>query len=182
MAPGGRLMPRGELVELTALTDADSEAMLGWINDRDLVLLSSAYRPVDETAHRQWFESIRRRPDVVIFGIRELATDRLIGSCQLLGVSPVHRKAELQIRIGEADARGRGYGREAVELLLDFGFRDLNLHRVELTVLDGNETALKTYLAAGFVREGVLREAASIDGRYVDLIQMSILRDERPPR
>src|ERR1700681_1275574 len=139
-------MPRGKLVELSSLTDADAETMLRWINDRDLVLLSSAYRPVDEANHQAWFDSIRRRADVVIFGIREIRSGRLVGSCQLLGINPTHRKAELQIRIGEADARGRGYGREAVELLLDFAFNDLNLHRVELTVLDGNEAAIKTYL------------------------------------
>jgi len=175
-------MPRGKLVELSPLTNADSEVMLRWINDRDLVLLSSAFRPVDEAGHRAWFESIRRRPDVVIFGIRAVEDGQLIGSCQLLGVSSTHRKAELQIRIGEAAARGRGYGSEAVELLLDFAFNDLNLHRVELTVIAGNEPAIKTYLAAGFVQEGAQREAAFIDGRYVDLILMAILRDERPPR
>lgn len=173
-------MPKGALVELTALTDADSETMLRWINDRDLVLLSAAYRPVDETNHREWFDAIRKRSDVVIFGIRELATGRLIGSCQLLAINLMHRKAELQIRIGEMDAQDRGYGKEAVRLLVDFAFRDLNLHRVELTVFDGNDRALKTYLAAGFVREGVLRQAAYIDGRYVDLIVMGLVRDERP--
>jgi RimJ/RimL family protein N-acetyltransferase len=175
-------MPRGKLVELSPLTDADSAIMLRWINDRDLVQLSSAYRPVDEAHHREWFDSIRRRSDVVIFGIREIDAGRLVGSCQLLSISPTHRKAELQVRIGEADARGRGYGREAVELLLDFAFNDLNLHRVELTVLDGNEPAIKTYLGAGFRREGIQRRAAYIDGRFVDLVFMGILRDERPPR
>jgi RimJ/RimL family protein N-acetyltransferase len=119
---------------------------------------------------------------VVIFGIREVAGGRLVGSCQLLGINPTHRKAELQIRIGDADARGRGYGREAVDLLLDFAFEDLNLHRVELTVLEGNEPAMKTYLSAGFAREGVMRQAAHIDGRYVDVVFMGVLRDERPPR
>ena len=144
--------------------------------------MSSAYRPVDETAHREWFDSIRKRPDVVIFGIHELATGRLVGTCQLLAIQPIHRKAELQIRIGDPAARGRGLGREAVELLLDFAFHDLNLHRVELTVLSGNEAALKTYAGAGFVREGMLRQAAHVDGRFVDVILMAVLREERRPR
>ena len=175
-------MPRGKLIELSPLTDADSDAMLRWINERDLVLLSAPYKPVDEANHREWFNAIRRRSDVAIFGIRECDSGRLVGSCQLLGISPTHRKAELQIRIGEADARRRGYGKEAVDLLLDFAFKDLNLHRVELSVLDGNEPAIRTYLSAGFVKEGTQRQAAYIDGRYVDLIFMGILRDERKPR
>jgi RimJ/RimL family protein N-acetyltransferase len=175
-------MPRGNLVELSPLTDADSDAMLRWINDRNLVLLSAPYRPVDEAEHREWFNSIRGRSDVFIFGIRELSSGRLVGSCQLLGISATHRKAELQIRIGEGDARGKGYGTEAVRLLLDFAFDDLNLNRVELTVIKENEAALKTYLANGFVTEGTMRRAAFIDGRYVDLVVMGALRDERRPR
>jgi diamine N-acetyltransferase len=174
-------MLRAKLVELSALTDADSEAMLRWINERDLVLLSAPYRPVDEAAHREWFDSIRRRSDVAIFGIRERDGGRLVGSCQLLNINQTHRKAELQIRIGATEARGRGYGKEAVKLLLDFAFKDLNLHRVELTVLADNEPAVRLYESAGFVREGTLRQAAYIDGRYVDLILMGIIREERPP-
>jgi RimJ/RimL family protein N-acetyltransferase len=84
-------MRRGKLVELSPLTDADSDLMLTWINERDLVLLSGPYRPVDELAHRDWFDSIRRRPDVVIFGIRDRDGGRLVGSCQLLGIYTTHR-------------------------------------------------------------------------------------------
>ena len=73
-------MLRGKRVELSPLTDADSDVMLRWINERDLVLMSSAYRPVDEADHREWFASIRRRSDVVIFGIREQDGGRLVGS------------------------------------------------------------------------------------------------------
>ena len=97
------------------------------------------------------------------------ADGRLIGSCQLHGIHPVHRSAELQIRIGEAGERGRGHGTEAVTLLVDFAFRDLNLRRVALHVLATNERALKMYERIGFVREGVLREAAHVDGEYVDV-------------
>ena len=61
---------------------------------------------------------------------------------------------------------------------MDFAYHDLNLHRVELTVFAGNEAAIRTYLGAGFVKEGILRQAAHIDGHYVDLIVMGILRDE----
>ena len=67
---------------------------------------------------------------------------------------------------------------EAVRLLLDFAFRDLNLHRVYLHVFDTNAAAIRIYEKVGFVREGVLRQAAHIDGRYVDVMVMSILREE----
>ena len=116
--------------------------------------------------------------DSVIFGIRLLESNRLIGSCQLHSINHVHRSAELQIRIGEPFQRGQGYGTEAVRLLLDFAFKDLNLHRVYLHVFSTNAAAILIYKKVGFVHEGLLRKAAHIDGAYVDVVVMGILRDE----
>lgn len=172
---------RGERVGLTALRESDVEILLDWINDRDLVQLSAPYRPVDERDHRRWFDSIRARSDVEIFGIRTLAGDELIGTCQLLHIDPVHRTAELQIRIARPEARGRGFGTEALGLLLAHAFRDLGLHRVQLHVLSSNHVALCTYEGVGFEREGLLREAAWIDNERVDLVIMGILRDRFEP-
>lgn len=174
-------MLEGEHVRLTPLTSDDMPMMFEWINDRRGVLHSAAYRPVHPVSHETWFQDIQRRKDVVIFGIRLIETDELIGSCQLLNIRAVHRCAELQIRIGPADARGRGNGSEAVGLLLKFAFCDLNLHRIWLHVLGTNARAIRVYEKSGFVREGVLREAVHIDGGYVDLVVMGILRADAAP-
>ena len=149
-----------------------------WINDRECVLFNSAYRPIDQTDHRQWFEGVRGRNDMVMFGIRLLADGRLIGTCQLHTIHPVHRSAELQIRIGNPTDRGHGYGGEALRLLLDHGFQDLNLHRIDLHVLASNAVAIAAYKKAGFIREGLLRQCVHIGGQYQDLLLMGILRDE----
>ena len=90
----------------------------------------------------------------------------------------VHRSAELQIRLGEAAERGQGYGTEVVRLLLDFAFKDLNLHRVYLHVFSTNTAVIRVYEKVGFVREGLLRKAAHINGAYVDVLVMGILREE----
>lgn len=170
---------KGRRVALTPLMVRDVPILFRWINERDQVRFNGPYRPVTEREHAAWFEEIQKqRRDTVIFGIRLLSSGRLIGSCQLHSISPVHRSAELQIRIGEAKERGRGYGTEAVRLLLDFGFRDLNLHRIHLHVWATNEVALKMYERLGFVREGVLRRAAYIDGDYLDVVVMGILLEE----
>jgi RimJ/RimL family protein N-acetyltransferase len=167
-----------ERVTLGPLLDADLPVLFRWINEPEQVHWNSAYRPVSETDHRAWFEAVRHRSDVTIFAIRTLPEERLIGSCQLRNIDPVHRNAELQIRIGEVDERGVGYGTHAVRQLLHFGFQDLNLRRVYLNVFAHNAAAIRTYEKAGFRREGVLREAAHIDGRYVDVVVMGILRPE----
>lgn len=167
-----------DTVTLGPLLDSDLPVLFKWINQPEQVHWNSAYRPVSETDHRAWFEAVRKRDDVAIFAIRTVLDNRLIGSCQLRHIDPVHRNAELQIRIGEVDERGRGNGTEAVRQLLRFGFRDLNLRRVYLNVFANNATAIRTYEKAGFQREGLLREAAHIDGRYVDVVVMGILRPE----
>lgn len=171
-------MPASEEIALAPLTHADSDILFRWINDREVVLHSAPYRPVGRAAHDAWFSSVQQREDVVIFGIRLVESDHLIGTCQLCNVHPVHRSAELRIRIGEPDARGRGYGTAAVRRLLAFGFRELGLHRVSLDVRDDNERAKALYLKAGFEDEGLRRDAAFIDGEYRSLREMAILKDE----
>jgi RimJ/RimL family protein N-acetyltransferase len=152
--------------------------LFNWINDREQVLNNSAYRPIHENQHHAWFNAIQQRQDTVIFGIRRCDSDRLIGSCQLHNIHPVYRNAELQIRIGEVAERGQGFGTEAVRMLLDFAFKDLNLHRVYLHVFASNAAAIRAYEKAGFHREGLLRQHAHIDGNYVDVVPMGILREE----
>jgi UDP-4-amino-4,6-dideoxy-N-acetyl-beta-L-altrosamine N-acetyltransferase len=164
-------------VALAALRPEDSDLLFEWINDHDLVVQSAPFRPIDRAEHDAWFERIRQREDARIFAIRE--GDRLVGSCQLHSIHPVHRSAELQIRIGADDARGRGVGSEAVSQLVRFGFDELGLHRICLQVFATNDRAIRLYERAGFRREGVLREAASIDGAWIDVLLMALLRHDR---
>jgi RimJ/RimL family protein N-acetyltransferase len=166
-------------VTLSPLQGDDSDLLFTWINDRDLVVRSAPFKPVPRSEHDAWFEQIRRRDDVRIFGIRE--DGRLVGTCQLHSIHPVHRSAELQIRIGEPDARGRGLGTAAVARLLEFGFHELGLHRISLHVFATNEPALQLYERAGFRVEGVQREAACIDSVWVDVVLMAILAADFQP-
>ena len=165
-------------IRLAALTMADAPQLYAWINDRDQVLFNAPYKPISEPQHLEWLASITSRPDTMIFGIRTLDDDILVGSCQLHSISTVHRTAELQIRIGETAARGKGYGKNAVRLLLKFAFADLNLHRVFVHVFADNSPAIRLYESTGFTREGALREAAFIDGKYVDVLVMAMLESE----
>jgi RimJ/RimL family protein N-acetyltransferase len=167
------------LVELTTVRDEDSDTLFRWINDRELVVLSSAFHPVTRAAHDAWFARAQSSDEVAFFAIRTFDLNEFIGSCQLHTIDRTHRSAELQIRIGSRAHWSHGFGTEAVRLLLDVGFTDLSLHRVYLHVLADNERAQRAYLRAGFRREGVLRDAAFVDGRYQDLIVMGILDGER---
>lgn len=171
-------MLKSSHVALTPLMPEDMPLLFDWINDREQVLFNSSYKPVHWEQHKEWFEAIQGRADMVIFGIRLHDTNKLIGSCQLHGIHQIHRSAELQIRLGDISERGHGYGSEAVHLLLNFGFKDLNLHRIYLHVFAANTAAIKTYEKTGFMYEGLLRQSAFIDNNYMDMIVMSILRED----
>jgi RimJ/RimL family protein N-acetyltransferase len=166
-----------DTVALSPVLDADLPDLFRWINDREQVLLNAPYRPVFEANHREWFENIRHRADVVVFGIRRVDPPSLIGVCQLHSIHAIHRTAELQIRIGEPSARGRGYGTEAVRRLVEFGFKDLDLQRIALHVFADNLAGIRVYEKSGFVREGLLRRGAYIDGTYKDVVIMAVLKD-----
>ena len=162
-------------VLLRPLDPRDSDALFRWINDRDTVVFNAPFEAVARADHDRWFDAIRQAGDVRIFAIVERAGDRLVGTCQLLNISRRHRSAELQIRIGEPDARGKGLGTHAVRQLVAHGFGELGLHRIALTVRTDNERAIRTYRSCGFQEEGIAREAAFIEGRFVDLLCMAIL-------
>jgi len=167
---------KSELVLLRPLRREDSALLYDWITNRDLVILNSSFHPVSDVDHQAWIESMLiKRADLVIFVIEEAKTRQVIGTCQLLNINWRHRSAELQIRIGNTQYHGRGFGSEAVKLLTHFGYVDLNLHRIYLHVFANNTRAIKSYEKCGFVKEALLKEAAYIDGSWVDVIGMSKL-------
>jgi RimJ/RimL family protein N-acetyltransferase len=107
-----------------------------------------------------------------------VADDVVIGICGLFAFESAGRVCELGITIGDKDYWGKGYGREAVSLLLDYAFRLQNARRVYLRVHARNVRAIRAYLACGFVEEGRLRHHVWSNGAYDDLVFMGILVDE----
>jgi len=163
-------------VSLDSVKPGDLPSLFAWINDRDTVIFNSPYAPVHWDNHVEWFDSVRKREDLVLFAIR--AEGRLVGTCQLHGIHALHRSAELQIRIGASADRGRGWGTAAVAQLLRFGFLDRNLNRICLHVFSDNVPAMRLYARAGFREEGRLKQAAFVDGAFKDVVLFSVLRQE----
>ena len=161
-------------VSLSSIRAEDSETLFRWINDPETVRFNSSYKPVHWVNHQEWVQSLGRASNKVVFAVRLAET--LIGVVQLVDVDPVHRSAELTIRIGMEENRGKGYGTCVLKLVSDFAWRDLNLNRVWLRVLSNNIRAIRAYKKAGFFEEGVMREAAHIDGKFIDTIVFGILR------
>jgi RimJ/RimL family protein N-acetyltransferase len=102
----------------------------------------------------------------------------VIGDIALQSIDHLNRNANIRIMINPENARGKGYGTEAIQLLLEHAFGVLNLHRIELNVFSYNEKAYKVYERIGFKKEGVQRDALYYNHKYHDSILMAILEDE----
>jgi RimJ/RimL family protein N-acetyltransferase len=167
-------MLEGKIAALTSLQDKDSEALFRIINDPETVRLNAPFAPVHYANHVEWFDAIRKKPNLFIFAIRSKYEDGLIGTCQLFDVHPVHRSAELQIRLSKP-FWGKGYGSDAVHTLLRFAERDAGLHSVWLKVFSDNARAIRCYEKAGMKVTGTLPEYAFIDGTWRDMLVMTIV-------
>jgi RimJ/RimL family protein N-acetyltransferase len=101
-----------------------------------------------------------------------------IGITSLIQIDYKNRNSECIIDIGEKEYWGKGYGKEALRLLLDYAFLEMNLHRVSLRVFAFNDKALGLYEKLGFKREGASRQAIFREGKWHDIIHMGILAHE----
>ncbi len=101
----------------------------------------------------------------------------LVGRALLFHVDDLARSAEVGLAL-LPEHQGKGLGKDVLRVLLGYGFRSRNLHRVHLQTLSSNQAGLRCYRAVGFVEEGRLREAAWVEGGYEDMVLMSVLRSE----
>ena len=116
--------------------------------------------------------------DEACFVIVRLSDNKLIGTIGLENISHLRRIATLGIFIGDKESRNKGYGTEAIRLILDFGFNYLNLNNIKLDLMEFNERALACYKKCGFKEYGRRRKCNFINGKYYDTIEMDILAEE----
>jgi RimJ/RimL family protein N-acetyltransferase len=179
-SPVTQVSMRDEEISIGPIAPNDLGSLFVWLNDAESAKLDLAFRPLDCIAFKGMIEQVAKDATQVLFAIRKVREPQIIGFTVLRNLQLVHRSAELGIRIGVEAERGKGYGGRAVALALGYAWNSLNLHRVSLTVLAHNERAIASYKNAGFVTEGILRQAAFIDGKWADVAIMAALRsDER---
>jgi RimJ/RimL family protein N-acetyltransferase len=168
---------RGQKVLLRALKRSDLERQWEFENDPELWYWDGGIpKPSSLEILMADFEKIANNKDSVEFSIE--AEDKYIGHCSLHSFDEVGRNCQLSVEIGDKNYQGRGYGREAVRLLLDYAFVHRNLNRVYLYTHSENERAIRAYQACGFVEEGRMRQQAWIRGHFVDTLIMGILKSD----
>ena len=168
----------GEVL-LRKLEPEDVDSLLGFRNDPLMTSLlggfSTGYSRQDML---DWVEFHRGRKDEVIWAIAEVKADRCIGHVGFYQIDYRARNADFAIVIGESELWSRGIGKRVTSEVLRYGFDELNLNRIHLTVLETNERAIALYQAMGFKVEGMLREAQYREGKYINLAMMGLLRSD----
>lgn len=169
----------GKLVKLRAYTSQDTEQALAFVNDPELkyYLMPGVPFPLTLNDEKKFIEGMSAFKENYSFAIETLDGE-YIGGCGVNSVDWKNSKTVVGIFIGDKNYWGKGYGTEAMELLVAFIFNEMNLNRIELNVYSFNERAIKSYEKCGFKREGVLREALYKQGKYHDEVVMSILKSE----
>ncbi len=177
---------RGDKVGLGPMHEGLLPLIAAWYNDFATSAISGDdLRPISPAAVRADWEGLMKgeRSGWFGFAIYELATLRPIGHANLRDLGSVHRTAEFGILIGETDCRGKGYGTEATQLMLDYAFTALGVHNVWLDTLSLNPAAIRAYTRAGFREIGRRREAYRLGERVFDVVLMDCLATEyRRPR
>ena len=165
----------GERVYLRPLERQDLALIRQWANDPEIRRLTGEVKPMSQAGAEEFFERVRNETNRVWFVVVIKKSGRVIGEAGLLRMFPPWRTTDLSILIGEKDAQGKGYGTEAICLLLDYAFGYLNFHRVSVGIVGFNQKAIRFYEKVGFEREGIQRDGYYYDHAYHDFVMMSIL-------
>lgn len=168
------------MLYLRELERDDLPVINRWRNDPKLIaLLGAPFRYINPEVDTRWFETyMGNRGNAVRCVIMEEGSDEILGLVSLVSINYINQSAEFHIMIGDIQNQGRGIGTYAVHAMLRHAFDNMNLQRVELSVLEDNERAKHLYEKCGFVYEGRKRKANYKDGKFVDMLMYSILKSE----
>ena len=148
----------------------------GWLNDPENHQFLKRFRPIDGREEKEWLEKAHERKEHHHFEIWLREPEKPIGLISLR--EELHRSADLGILIGEREFQGKGYGAEAIGLILEYGFATMGLHRIGLSVYENNPRGIRCYEKCGFRREGARREARWWAGRWWTIFDYAILEHE----
>lgn len=171
----------GEKIILRPLKIEDLEKTHQWRNNLEMIKLTQGIRfPKTLEMDKEWFENALNDKSNrnIYFGIDEIETGDFIGIIQLNNIDYISGTAIWGFIIGDKNKQGKGYSNEFTKLVLDYIFRQLNLNKVISYIVEYNSASLKLFSKNHFVREGILKNHFFIDGKYNDIVIMSLFKEE----
>jgi len=168
----------GKRVKLRPLVREDLVYLRKWLGDAEVRGLIGEVASMSKADSEKFLEKVRADTERAWFMVVVKENNKVIGEAGLLRMDRAWRTTDISVIIWEREEWGKGYGTEAVLLLLDHAFRHLDFHRAAVGVVGFNERALRFWEKVGFRKEGVQRDGYYYDGKYHDFVLMSILDDE----
>ena len=164
--------------------EKDAEIEAKWTHDSDFMRMmdTAPARPQSPALIKKQYEKLEKqmeeKKNLYHFTVRAKVDDRLMGTAAVQGIEWANGNGFVRLGIGAAEDRGKGYGTQALQMLLRFAFAELNLFRVSAVVPEYNETAIALLKKFGFTQEVCRRKALERDGRRWDFYVFGLLKDE----
>lgn len=168
---------RGKRVILREQRETDAPFFAYWFSQPRVMFQCGFEKPTNEEEVKACINGDHKSANSVWFTITDL-DGNLIGETGLLRMFPAWRQTDLTIIIPDPAMQHKGYGTEAIRIMLDMAFHEYDMHRVSIGVVGLNTEALAFYKKIGFKQEGILEEAYYYNNEYSDFIMMRILRHE----
>jgi len=172
-------MIKGKLVYLSKPSHEDIPLLLDWRNNPDNRKYYREYKELNLCDQIKWYENIiLKDPSWQHFIVSPIdSPSKKIGVVFLNHIHPIYRTGEFGITLGDEEYRGKGYGKDMLLTLLQYGFEQLNLNRIWCEVYSNNNS-VHLYREIGFKDEGTLRQAVFKDNRYLDSYILGMLKSE----
>ena len=174
-------MYKGKLVKLRAYKESDIERGTEFINDEEVkkFLYTDIPFPSTKWEEEEWVKSRKSNSDCTYdFAIEDLETGKYIGGCSINECNSKNRNCTIGIMIGDKEYWGKGYGSDSLKVLIKFIFEEVNMNKIKLNVFSFNSRAIACYKKVGFIEEGVLKKELYRNGKYHDIIIMSLFKDD----
>jgi len=175
-------MLEGKMIQLVPLEERHLDDIMKGFNNPEMRKFIGGFIPVTSEAEREWIQACQQQMknrSGFVFVIEEASDQRFIGACSLNAINWISKSSGIGIAIHNPQDWEKGYGTEAMQLLIDFAWKHLNLRRIDLSVYAFNERARHVYEKLGFKLWGTAHEQYFIDGEYRDTHYMEIFRDNK---
>ncbi|MBU1895908.1 GNAT family N-acetyltransferase [Patescibacteria group bacterium] len=150
-----------------------------WFNDAEICNFNDHHRfPNYKENMEEYYNSVIKSKISLVLAIIDKETGKHIGNITLQSIDNTNRSAEFAIIIGDKESWGKGIGKEAGELIINHGFNELNLHRIYCGTSTENKGMQKLAMSLGFKEEGIQKEALYKHGKYVDIINYGLVRND----
>ena len=164
----------GDKVVLRAVEESDNAMLLSLINDPDTeMMLGGSSWPVSEAEQLKWFEHQERSRDVLRCIVALQEDGKAIGTIILSDIDQKNATGHIHIKMSKDSGRGKGYGTDAVNTMVQYAFEELRLNCIYANILSYNEASIKLFERCGFKKDGVSRQRVYKKGKFIDMLAYS---------